>query len=182
MPKRWQASLCRVSLPRPRALQPVKPFLPTLGCFRSSNDFVARIGIMQAHLTPSSSAECLLVQGGLIVTTHVSFQFLLQRKKEGDGKTMMEQPKRHKALDDLASIVNATGYGAAFHKAISEYHGKPYNKKLNFMLICGGCASSFYFAVDKLLHSHLFKTASPPQVECPHCGHDGDHDYDGFGS
>lgn len=93
---------------------------------------------------------------------------------------MMDQRDWHSALDDILSIVNATGYGAAMHKAISEYHGKTYNKKLNFGLTCGGCGASIYFALDRLYHSHFQKQVSPPAVQCPSCKHSGKHSYDGI--
>jgi hypothetical protein len=95
---------------------------------------------------------------------------------------MMSQEDWKRTLDELMGIVNATGYGASMHRAISEYHGKPYNKKLNIALICGGCGSSIYFAVDRLYHTHLSKTASPPGAKCPKCSHAGEHEYQGVAS
>ena len=93
---------------------------------------------------------------------------------------MMTQDDWKSFLDALMGAVNAAGYGASLHGAVSNYHGKPYNKKLNIWLVCGGCASSMYFAVDRLTKNDLLASARPPKASCPRCKHAGDHEYRGI--
>lgn len=92
---------------------------------------------------------------------------------------MMSQDDWERAIDRLMSLVSVSAGGGRLYTAISEYHGRPQNKALNLALTCGMCTKMIYVGVKNLRSDHLKKDATPPSVTCPHCQHDGDHNYEG---
>jgi hypothetical protein len=83
----------------------------------------------------------------------------------------------HKIVDDIA---NAIGFAASGHQLVTAIKNhRVNNEPIALALTCGQCLQSMYFAAEKIAANHLHKTAPPVAIECPNCGHDGNHHYDG---
>ena len=84
----------------------------------------------------------------------------------------------HKVIDDLMALAMAGGSGYALSQAIKNEKMK--GNHLGLALTCGGCLASLYFAADKIHDHYLDHHSSPPSIQCPDCGHDGNHHYHGI--
>jgi DNA-directed RNA polymerase subunit RPC12/RpoP len=80
-------------------------------------------------------------------------------------------------VSDLASALQAGGYGPKLHQAIKKRRLD--GKVLWIALVCSGCGS-FVASADNLTVDHLEETPKQPSIPCPRCGSDAGHVYRGL--